>query len=208
MNCGIHVTTSAFSNFLPPILDGLGWEDEKAQLMSSIVYGCAFVNIFICARIADKTNKRGVLVVVNCCFALTGFVLLLVVTNNAARFAGTCIAAAALMPCLMLVLVWLAMNFPGYSYRTSSIALTNVFAQCFGIIGNKVYTDPPYYRQGLAISAGMTGMTCFLAIALLWRLRVLNEKKEAEKGSQTGLDSTVLSVDELGNKHSEFRYVF
>lgn len=105
INCGIHVTTSTLSNFLPPILDGLGYEAEQAQLMSSVVYACAFVYIIICARIADKTQKRGILIIFNCIFALIGFTMLLIITNDTARFVGTCLIASAMMPCLMLVLV-------------------------------------------------------------------------------------------------------
>lgn len=176
--------------------------------MSSIVYACAFVNIMFCARVADKTNKRGILIVANCCLGLVGFVMLLAITNNTARLVGTCLIAAALMPCLMLVVVWMAINFPGYSYRTSSVAFINVCAQLFGILGNKVYADPPYYRQGLAVSAGMTVMVGILAVGLLWRLRLLNKKKDLEKDSQNSLELSLLSIDEVGNKHPEFRYVY
>ncbi|KAF2650411.1 MFS general substrate transporter [Lophiostoma macrostomum CBS 122681] len=126
MNCGVNLTTGSLANFLPPILDGLGYEGEKAQLMSAIVYACAFVQTMITARIADKTNHRGFLIIANTGLSLVGFGMLLGLDQPASRFAGTCILTAAMYPCLMLVLVWLAMNMPGYSHRTSAVAMTRV----------------------------------------------------------------------------------
>jgi MFS family permease len=208
MNCCIHITTASLSNFLPPILDGLGWEDEQAQLMSSIVYACAFVNIMFSARVADRTGRRGLLVVANCTFSLVGFIMLLASTNHRVRFAGTCLLTAAVYPCLMLVLVWLAMNFPGYSYRTSCIAMINICAQLFSIIGNKVYIDPPYYREGLTVSASMTAVAGVAAAGLLWWLRRLNKRKEEEKDKESNHELALKSIDEVGNKHPHFRYTF
>ena len=174
--------------------------------MSSIVYASAFVNIVLCARIADKTGRRGLLVIANTAFSVVGFVMLLVFTNATVRFVGTCLVTAAVYPCLMLVLVWLAMNFPGYSHRTSCIALTNVCSQIFSIIGNKVYTDPPYYRQGLTFSACMTGAAGIMAAVTLWWIGRLNAKKEGAKHTEEYGSLAAESIDELGNRHPDFRY--
>ena len=208
MNCCIHITTSSLSNFLPPILDGLGWENEQAQLMSSVVYACAFVNIILSARIADRTGRRGLLIVANTSFSLVGFIMLLASTDSTVRFVGTCLLTAALYPCLMLVMVWLAMNFPGYSYRTSSIALTNICAQLFSIIGNKIYVDPPYYREGLTVSASMTGVAGVFAAFTLWWLGRLNARKEASKDTEGSCALALASIDDSGNKHPDFRYTY
>jgi MFS family permease len=208
MNCGIHLTTGSLANFLPPILDGLGYEDEQAQLMSAIVYACAFVQTMIVARIADKTQHRGLLIIANTGLSLVGFGMLLGLEQPASRFAGTCILTAALYPCLMLVLVWLAMNMPGYSYRTSAIAMSNICAQLFAIIGNKIYVDPPYYREGLAVSAGMAAFAGTLAVVCLLWLRFQNRKKEAEKDSAASKELVHLTVDDISWKHPEFRHTY
>lgn len=208
MNCCIHLTTSSLSNFLPPILDGLGWKGEQAQLMSSIVYACAFVNIMISAQIADRTGRRGLLVVANTAFSIVGFVMLLAFTNPTVRFAGTCLLTATMYPCVMLILVWLAMNFPGYSYRTSCIALTNICAQLFSIIGNNIYVDPPYYRKGLTVSACMAGVAGVTAGITIWWIGRLNAKKEVDKYGEQSAALALSSIDDLGNKHPEFRFTY
>ncbi|KAJ4288035.1 hypothetical protein N0V90_012051 [Kalmusia sp. IMI 367209] len=165
MNCCIHITTSSLSNFLPPILDGLGWEDEQAQLMSSIVYACAFVNIMLSAQIADRTGRRGLLVVANTSFSLVGFIMLLASANSTVRF-------------------------------------------LFSIIGNKIYVDPPYYREGLTVSASMTGVAGVLAAVTLWWIGRLNAKKEASKDTEESCALALASIDDLGNKHPDFRYTY
>ncbi|KAL1610817.1 hypothetical protein SLS60_002488 [Paraconiothyrium brasiliense] len=183
INCCVHITTSSLSNFLPPILDGLGWHDEQAQLMSSIVYACAFVSILLCAQIADRTGRRGLLVVVNTAFSLVGFTMLLASTNASVRFAGTCLITAAMYPCLMLVVL-------------------------FSIIGNKIYVDPPYYREGLTVSACMAGVAGVAAAVTLWWIGRLNAKKESGKFAVEYGALAEHSIDELGNQHPDFRYTY
>ncbi|KAL9617618.1 MAG: hypothetical protein Q9160_007584 [Pyrenula sp. 1 TL-2023] len=204
----VDFTISSLANFLPPILEGLGWEDEKAQLMSSVVYASAFVNIIFCARIADKTAHRSIPILVNCCIAIVGFVLLLCITDPAGRFVATCVLTAALYPCLLLATVWLAINQVGYSHRTSAFAFANIASKLFSIVGNKVYIDPPFYHLGLAVSTGMTVLAAILTILLIWRLKVLNRSKIAERDSTRGQELAQRSIDEIGNKHPHFMYGF
>jgi MFS family permease len=202
--------------------------------MSTIVYAVAFVNIFVTARLADTLQKRGILIIANCGFSIIGFVMLLASTNNSVRFAGTCLLTAALYPCTMLILVWMAMCFPGYckllllacvihetkqpnsttsntpahtAYRTSAIALTNICSQLFGIVGNSIYVDPPFYRAGLTVSVCLAGFAAVLAAGLIWYLRRSNQQKDAveEQGKK---EMVGLTVDDVGFGHPEFRYAF
>lgn len=204
----VQLSVGSLTNFLPPILYGLGWEGEQAQLMSSIVYACAFVNILLCARITDKTARRGLIILVNCCISLVGLVLLLCITSPVGRLVATCALTAALYPCLVLIMVWMAVNIVGYTHRTSAAGFINIAAQLFSIVGNKVYVDPPYYRQGLTVSAGMTALAGIMTAGLIWRLRLLNRRKVAEQHSLHNLELAQKSVDEIGNKHPQFRYSF
>ena len=86
------------------------------------------------------------------------------------------------------------------------IALTNICAQLFSIIGNKIYVDPPYYREGLTVSACMTGVAGLLAVGTLWWIGRLNAKKEEAKCTEEYSTLASESIDKLGNKHPDFRY--
>ncbi|KAH8201386.1 hypothetical protein TruAng_004469 [Truncatella angustata] len=179
IDSGAHFCTTSFSNFVPDIIKGLGFESIQAQLMTVIVYASAFVGIIIAARIADKTQKR-----------------------------GTCIVAAGVYPITLLSLVWVATNNVGYTYRASTAGLINVFAQLVAISSNFAYSDPPYYRQGLAISLAMVSMSGLVA-GLQWLyLRRMNRKKAEQQYSAEANNKRSLSIDEIGNAHPDFFFSY
>ncbi|KAH6658034.1 putative pantothenate transporter [Truncatella angustata] len=208
IDSGSHFCTTSFSNFVPDIIKGLGFESIQAQLMTVIVYASAFVGIIIAARIADKTQKRGILISICASYAVVGYILLLTVTNNTIRLVGTCIVAAGVYPITLLSLVWVATNNVGYTYRASTAGLINVFAQLVAISSNFAYSDPPYYQQGLAISLAMVSMSGLVA-GLQWLyLRRMNRKKAEQQYSAEANNKRSLSIDEIGNAHPDFFFSY
>jgi MFS family permease len=81
---------TSLSNFLPAILHGFGWSSVKSQLMTIIVYACAFVTIIFWARFSDKVGRRGIVIIANACIGALGYVLLITLKGNSGRFAATC----------------------------------------------------------------------------------------------------------------------
>lgn len=61
--------------------------------MSVIVYACALVGITLFARIAERTNRRGLPLVAACTVAMVDYIFLLLVTNYKTHLAATCILA-------------------------------------------------------------------------------------------------------------------
>ena len=61
--------------------------------MSDIVYACALVGIILFARIAERTNPRGLPLVAACTVAMVGYIILLLVTNYKTHLAATFILA-------------------------------------------------------------------------------------------------------------------
>ena len=81
---------TSLANFLPAILYGFGWTLVKSQLMTVIVYACAFVTIIFWAKVSDRIQRRGVIIIANACIAAIGYILLLTVKSTSGRFAATC----------------------------------------------------------------------------------------------------------------------
>lgn len=81
------------------------------------MYACGCVGTLFWARVADKTNARGLTLAVSTLGAIVGYAMLVGVTNQKARFAGTCLAAFSVYPSVVLQLSWLAMSFVGYTRR-------------------------------------------------------------------------------------------
>ena len=90
IECATLFCLTSLTNFLPSILHGFGWSTVKSQLMTVIIYACAFVTIILSARISDKTGKRGVVIITNAAIASLGYILLLTMKNPSGRFAGAC----------------------------------------------------------------------------------------------------------------------
>lgn len=208
IDCGAHFCTSSMSNFLPDILYGLGYDEKEAQIMSVIVYACAFVALIVTGYLSDRFQQRGYAIATVSCIGILGYALLLGITNNTGRFVATCLVGMGTYPMIVLTLVWTATNNVGYTYRASAAACINVIAQCIAISGNQAYQDPPYYRKGLGISIAMITMSGVSALVLrVWLIR-LNKKKVAERDGEEAARLRGCSVDEIGNKHPDFFFAY
>jgi MFS family permease len=195
--------------------------------MSVIVYACALVGINLFARIADKTDRRGLPLIAACMFASLGYVLLLIVTNLKARMAATCILAFGIFATIPLTLTWLTTNIAGYTQRGSASAIMNMVAQAFAISGNQAYTDPPLCksftsteylrstdnsvtdRRGISSALGLTIAHMVACGILIW---VINRENAAKIKVRDGLTPDELvekraeSWDIVGDDHIDFKY--
>lgn len=208
IDCGAHFCTSSMSNFLPDILFGLGYEEKEAQIMSVIVYACAFVALLVTGYLSDRFQQRGYAIAIVSCIGILGYALLLGITNDTGRFVAACLVGMGTYPMIVLTMVWTAANNVGYTYRASATAFINIIAQCVAISGNQVYQDPPYYRKGLGASLVMITMSGVSALVLRVWLMKLNRKKVAERDGEEAARLRVCSVDEIGNKHPDFLFAY
>lgn len=208
IDCGAHFCTSSLSNFLPAILHGLGYDEKRAQLMSVIVYACAFVSLIAAGRLSDYFQRRGLAIVALACIAILGYALLLGITNNTGRFIAACLVGMGVYPMIVITMVWTATNNVGYTYRASAAACINIVAQCISISGNQAYQDPPYYKKGLGASLGMISMSGVASMVLVGWLKRLNKKKLVERDSDEARRLRGYSVDEIGNQHPDFIFSY
>lgn len=86
-------------------------------MFTVIVYACACIGILFWARVADRTNARGLTLAASTCGAIVGYAMLIAVEHERLRFAATCILAFSIHPNIVLQLSWTAMNFVGYTRR-------------------------------------------------------------------------------------------
>ena len=206
MECGIHYCASSIGNFLPDILRTFGWSSVKAQLMTVVVYACAFVSIIFCCRMADKLRQRGLMIVICCSLGAIGYCMLLAATNDTVRFAATCIVAMGVFPNTVICMAWMASITIGYTYRAGAAAIINVIATCVAISGNQAYSDPPTYRIGHGSAMGMIVLTGLTAAALSVWLRILNKQKRLRQYTDEAEGLRECSIDDIGNKHPDFFY--
>ncbi|KAH8597715.1 major facilitator superfamily domain-containing protein [Bisporella sp. PMI_857] len=116
--CSGHYCISSLGNFLPDIILGFGYDIVKSQLMTVVVYACAFVGMLLWARLADITNARGAVLAASSATTALGYALLIGLTNTKGRLAGTCIVAFGAYANTVLTLSWLSMSIVGYTKRS------------------------------------------------------------------------------------------
>ncbi|KAJ5260497.1 hypothetical protein N7478_012102 [Penicillium angulare] len=203
--CG-HFCVGSISNFLPAIIQGFGYTSMNTQLFSVIVYACACVGVLFWAKVADRTNARGLTMAASTCGAIVGYSLLLGLENDKARFGATCLVAFSVYPSVVLQLSWAAMSFVGYTRRGSSLAFTNIFSQIFAICGTQAYSDPPYYRKGNASALGLSCVSLVLSLGLRWYFSAVNKTKASEQFSEDARSQRRKGLEELGDKHPDFLY--
>ncbi|KAF2474391.1 putative pantothenate transporter [Lindgomyces ingoldianus] len=208
IDCGSHFCDSSLSNFIPAILQGLGYSDVNSQLLAVVVYASAFVGILVACRISDKIKLRGIVISVCSAVAALGYVLLLSLRNNLGRLIATCMLAAGVYPITVLTLSWMAANIPGYTYRASAVAMINVISQCLSISGNQAYQDPPFYRKGMSASLGLICMSGVVAMLTVVYLKRMNQNKLTELDGEKAARLRELSIDEIGSKHPDFFFTY
>ena len=201
--CGL----SGLSSFLPAIVKSMGYSSAHAQLMTVPVYAVAFVSTLFFTHVSDRTRMRGPWLMFLATVSLIGLLLLNTVKhNNAARYAGACLAALGMYPSVMIIVTWLAINTRNYTHRATASAVTNIVAQ--SIIAGVVqeFDTPPYYLKGLYIATGLVALMIPTAAAGILYVKWINNRKRQALASDSDEIRALRSksFEELGSNHPDF----
>ncbi|KAJ2963133.1 hypothetical protein NQZ79_g1797 [Umbelopsis isabellina] len=202
---GTIVALSSLTNFLPSIIQGMGYSSVNAQLMTVPVYAVAFVSTIFFGRLSDRLQIRGPLVVCLTTVALVGYIILLAVrTSVVGRYIALCIIAVGIYPSVPIVLTWTNVNIIGYTRRATAAAAVNMIAQVFGVIANLLFTAPPYYTSGIAFVVAAMGVAMITELVAIFWLRAQNKKKRKVHHTPEAEQQREKSYEDLGNAHPDF----
>lgn len=96
---------AGLSNFLPTIVQGLGYSSINAQGLTAPIYFCAFLLCVVAAMLSDKYGKRGFLICGFSAMGTIGYLLLASIEDphrSGARYCGAWLAACGIFPCICL----------------------------------------------------------------------------------------------------------
>ena len=82
----IDFSLFGFTNFLPSLLQGMGFEGVRIQLMTVPVYACATITFFMIAWFSDRIGQRGLPLLFALLCAVLGYAIMLGTENATARF--------------------------------------------------------------------------------------------------------------------------
>lgn len=84
--------------FLPTILEEMGYSSVNAQGLTAPPFFLSFLITIISVYVADKTQQRGLTVVVMSTIGFIGYVLLAACETVGVRYFGVFLAAAGIFP--------------------------------------------------------------------------------------------------------------
>ena len=177
-----NVSFSSLPVFLPTILSEMGFSSIQAQGLSAPPYFLAFLLTIATTYIADRTQQRGLTIIVLSIIGAIGYILLAATSSTGPRYTGVFFAAAGIFPCIGNILPWVLNNQGSDTKRGTGIAILNLVGQCGPLLGTRLYPgqDSPYYRMGMWVCAAFMLFNGLLAFALrtllAWENKVLDEK--------------------------------
>ncbi|KAJ2162568.1 hypothetical protein GGF46_000571 [Coemansia sp. RSA 552] len=208
---GLNIPLASYTSFLPTIVSLMGYADAEAQLMTVPPYACALVCVFVVSWNSDRTRRRGYHVAGSAGFACLGYILLISSSNIKANYAGACFVAMGIYPIIPLVLSWVANNHVGHTKRAVSIAMINMFGQCFATVGTQIYKSPtaPRFFMGYGVCLAFTVVMVVVSLGLTVFLRRENSYRDAKYGAPVPLSPAEQQAaidDGIYDKHPSFRY--
>jgi MFS family permease len=115
---GIYTPLYSFSLFLPTIIQGLGFSNDKTtQLMTVPPYVAACICCIAAGWLADRHGQRGLYMIFFNCVAIFGFILLICSSHNGVKYAGTFFAAMGIYPNVPQGVAWNSNNIGGSTKR-------------------------------------------------------------------------------------------
>lgn len=211
MYFSVNVSYASLPVYLPTILAKMGYSNINAQGLSAPPYFAAYLFANITTFIADRTQQRGLVLIITSLVGGIGYVVLATVTTVGVRYFAVYLAAAGVFSTIPNILAWTLNNQGSDTRRGAGLVIINVIGQCGPILGTRLYPmgQSPRYIKGMSICAAFMFFAAVMAFALrvllVWENRKLDQKynNKSGEGRETDQDA-VIGVEDYG---PSFRYV-
>ncbi|KAK4228688.1 high-affinity nicotinic acid transporter [Podospora fimiseda] len=195
-NICASVPATAFSVFLPLVVEGMGYTAIKANLMSVPPAVCGAFGVYMFAWSSDRQRERGYHIVGALMIALVGLVGLITSRSNAGKYAALCIFIFGSYVPPPLTAAWLSNNTPAGGKRALAIGI-NGWGNLAGVVGSQLYRTEyaPEYKLPLFVTLGFIGVALPGYLGYRCMLQAVNKRRgnryeeEGEAGVE-GLSGT------------------
>merc|ERR1711939_179351 len=208
------LSLQGLSLFIPTIIRGIDptFSTLEIQLKTVPVYAVAFVLALSFAYASSYYDRRAYVIVACNVFALAGYATFLATPTSAtnARYAAVFLCAMGIYTPGPIWLAWGAGNAGLDQMRAVASALVVGLGTMGSVVATWSYLpfDAPRYTIGNALNVSVVAASQILAVLLM-----LYNKRENALRDRGGRDyrlenKTEQEINELGNSHPEFRYVY
>jgi sugar phosphate permease len=128
----------------------MGYSNKlDANLMSAPPYVCAVVVVILIAYSSDRLHDRAFHAIGGAAVCFLGYVLLLTLVGNSARYGAVCLAVAGVFVINPVVNAWLTGNIAPNMKKSVATAMAVMANNSAGLVGSNIYlsTDAPYYSK-------------------------------------------------------------
>ena len=186
----------------------------NSQLYSIIPYAFAIVTTPLLGFLSDHYKCKAVPLLSCMALSITGLIILLSTSNSTALIAGSCFVVAGAYPAIGIGAAWVTTLHGGYTKRCTAFGVSQVFVQCYSIIGTQVYNTPPRFYKGHGVLLGIYAVTILAVLGLWWWCGKCNRERDAWalQAHGTQVDRTTVGeyeamcFEESYDYHPDWRY--
>jgi MFS family permease len=177
---GIVEPFYSLSLFSPTIVQSLGFQSYRAQLMTAPPYAFAFITTMVTAYFSDRFARRAVFIIFWLIITIIGFIILIVVEQLNVKYFAVFLTAGGISPCIATCITFISCNISPSTKRATALAFMLSVGNSGGAISGQIYRsqDAPRYIFGHAINLGFCGMALIGVITLLISLRLENRRRD------------------------------
>lgn len=205
---GAAENANSITSFQPTILKGIGYTATGAQIRTIPVYLVAAVYSMSLASLAEYLQKRYLFCMIG--FATIAAGLIVEIAQPKApgiRYMGLFFMTAGAYLVMPLSVVWIAINVGKGYKRTVALGSIVCFGNAGAFVGTNVFLkrEEPKFRTGFSTGLGLCCMGMIAATVMFFGLFFGNKRRDRRREELPDvLDEG--SVEDLGEKHPDFRY--
>jgi predicted MFS family arabinose efflux permease len=199
--------------FSPSIVQALGYDNTKTQLMTVPPYVCAFAVTMVCAFCADRYQQRGLCAFLTFGIALIGAALAINGRGTGMRYGALVLLVTGIFSCAPCLISWVPNNTAGHVRQATAVAMAFIATSAGGIVSTWIYpqSSAPYYRMGIIVNLSLIASGMILVVAQIILLKWLNRRKSI-RGTDILIGQGSLTPEEqfasLGDRHPDYRYTY
>ncbi|GJJ75606.1 hypothetical protein EMPS_07964 [Entomortierella parvispora] len=181
-----------------------------AQLLSSPSYFLGAVSTFCAAIIADRTQQRGIILMVLAVVSILGYCMVLLTENVYINYAGSLVISMGQTPMTPIVTSWLTTNLGGYAKKAVAVAMFLLSSSIAGVMGSQLYKsrDAPHYTKGHLVNMGC--LLFLIIFASIQRFMLKAENNRRNYSVSFGVNPlkflSKAELRDLNDGHPAFRY--
>ncbi|EKM77389.1 hypothetical protein AGABI1DRAFT_122128 [Agaricus bisporus var. burnettii JB137-S8] len=205
---GLNGALASISAFLPTIVQTLGFNNARAQLMSVPPYAVAAVLLVTFSMASDRMQSRGTFMTASSAIGGIGYLLMLTVKDDDhVRYFGVVCIVAGTYTTIGLIIAWFAHNLGSETKKATGIPMFMAIGQCGSVMGTHLFPkiEGPHYIKGFAVLCALEFLAAICSAILSISYRWDNARRNRLYGKPKPGDK--VNTHELADKAPGFRYV-